>query len=168
MRRRCRRRRRSRCACARSLARTHVRPCGACTLCTKTDLVARNKLGLTLRVADQCTRTRWPYRVTVDVRWRLPAGSRNRVTCAQVLPGETRVFLMKDHAAQLDAAFQRRRRRSLCLEVMRCARWSRERGGVAARQQCTTHLHDDVHSKALDSHNRTCCTFAEGREQKTD
>ena len=62
-----------------------VRPrslaCACAAPTSRTDLVARSELDLSLRVADQRARTRWPFRTTFDVRRRSPVGSCNRVAC---------------------------------------------------------------------------------------
>ena len=71
----------------RSLASSRTLACARAAPIPRTDLVARGELDLSPRVADRCARTRWPLRATFGVRRRSPVGTRDRVACAQVLPG---------------------------------------------------------------------------------
>ena len=82
--------------------RSHARRRTLASTCaapnSRTDLVVRSELDLSPRVAGRRARTRWPLRATLDVRWRSLVGTRDRVACAQVLPGACVRFRLQDAA----------------------------------------------------------------------
>ena len=132
-RRRRRRRGRGRCAHTRTLASACAAPN------SQRDLVARSELDLSPRVAGRRARTRWPLRATVNVRRRSLVGTRDRVACAQILPGTCVAFGC---------------RTLHCLLVERLPgvggkaqpRYAREDGVVKKRCQCVVATHSHPHS----------------------
>ena len=82
----------------RSLASTRTLAWARAAPIPRTDLVALGELDLSPRVAYRRARTRWPLHATSGARRRSSVGTRDRVACAQVLPGACVRWLTRNAA----------------------------------------------------------------------